>query len=306
MSVTMKKLLKLFLLSSVALCVFAACGSGGASNMDKAVGSAAFDYRTDWARFSLLGMPKTVEQNGYAMNFSIKGKFDDNDEPKTRFKGRVRTDTGYSGCSKYVFDELGRLVEQSADGYTAVYVYEEDHFYPLSKTEEFEDEFGDGTEKVEHVYTYKAKDFDEEGNWLVRTDNGVKEERSISYYEDPYAVKPQPRYKTPEEVAEAILKAEKKCDAAASYATLDPETRKRFDMPFEKYKANVEASWEKDSRRLVSYKITGIELKRDGEASLNVDTTLADGTVYEYSEGLVRGGDGFWYSAGISGGKQKK
>lgn len=303
----MKNLLKLFLGAATALVALAGCSGGGSSsNMAQAVGSPSFDYRTDWARFGLLGMVKSVEQNGYTMNFSAKGKFDDNDEPRTRFKGRVRTDTGYSGFAQYVFDDLGRLVEQSAEGYKATFVYEEDHFYPISKKEEIEDEFGDGTEIIEHAYTYKAKDFDEEGNWLARMDNGEKEVRVISYYEDPYAVKPQPYYKTPEEVAEAMLKAEKKGDAVAYYATLSYKDRKRYEIPLERYVGKFQAAQENDKHRLVSYKITEIEMKSENMADLHVDKTYADGSVYEYEEMLTKGDDGYWYNGGLSSGELKK
>ena len=291
-----------------AMCLCCACSSGGgsASNISKAVGSASYDYRTDWAKCNLLGRVKSVEYDGFSQFFSPNGKLDDNDEPTTRFRGRVRTDTGYSGYSRFTFDDLGRLILLETDGYKATYTYEGDNFYPSSKVEEYEDEFDGSTVTNEHKYAYSEKNFDEAGNWLVRTDNGEKESRTISYYEDPYAVKKQPKYKSPKEVAEAMLKAAQKLDAEAYYATIEYKFRKRNQLTLEGQKKAFENTAKNESFQLRSFKIREIEMKDDDTAKIIVDEVHGDGSAWDYNYIVVRGEDGFWYNGAIGSGQQKK
>lgn len=304
----MKKILISVLIVAAAVDLFYACSSGGASssNITKAVGSPDYDYRTDWAKCGLLGMVKTVQHEGYSLVFSREGKMDDNDDPTTRFRGRVRTDVGYSGYTKYTFDELGRRSVQESDGYTATFTYEGDNFYPSSMVEQLTDEYDGSTQTLEHQYTYAAKDFDEAGNWLVRKDNGEKESRTISYYEDPYAVKKQPKYKSPKEVAEAMLKAAQKLDAEAYYATIEYKFRKRNQLTLEGQKKAFENTAKNESFQLRSFKIREIEMKDDDTAKIIVDEVHGDGSAWDYNYIVVRGEDGFWYNGAIGSGQQKK
>ena len=303
----MKRILISVLIVAAAVDLFYACSSGGASssNITKAVGSPDYDYRTDWAKCGLLGMVKTVQHEGYSLVFSREGKMDDNDDPTTRFRGRVRTDVGYSGYTKYTFDELGRRSVQESDGYTATFTYEGDNFYPSSMVEQLTDEYDGTTQTLEHQYTYAAKDFDEAGNWLVRKDNGEKESRTIEYYEDPYALKKEIKYNTPREVAEAMLKASRNLDAEAYYATISYKDRKKMQITLEEQKNMFERISQNEAMTLRSFKIREVVMKDDNTAEVKVDEVHGDGSEWDYSHMMVKGDDGFWYNAGFGGGKQK-
>lgn len=303
----MKRILITILLAAATLSLVCACSSGGgsASNISKAVGSPDFDYRTDWARCSLLGMVKTVRHENYSLEFSQSGKLDDNDDPTTRFRGRVRTDTGYSGYTKYTFDDLGRLSVVEADGFKATYTYEGDNFYPSSMVESLTDEFDGGTQSLEHQYTYSAKDFDEAGNWLIRKDNGEKESRTIEYYEDPYALKKEIKYKSPEAVVEAMLKATQKSDAESYYSTIAYKDRKKFHITLAEQKERFENAAKNESLALRSFKIREVEMKNEDTAEVRVDEVHGDGSEWDYGYMVVKGDDGFWYNGLLGGGKQK-
>lgn len=298
---------KAILLIAAALGILSACSSGGSgSNISKAVGSASYDYRTDWAKYGLLGLVKTVEYDGYSLVFSLAGRLDDNDDPTTRFKGRVRTDNGYSGYAEYTFDDLGRLILQETNSYKATYTYEGDNFYPSSMVEESEDDYDCSIVKTEHQYTYSPKDFDKAGNWLARTDNGEKVSRKISYYDDPYAAELQSKFKTPEEAAQVMLKALKKLDAETYYSTLEYAFRKSMKMTLEDQRKRFEYLAKDDENRIRSFKIREVKIKFEKTAEVMVDEVHYDGTCWDSSYAVVLGKDGFWYNGAFGSAQQKK
>ena len=152
--------------------------------MEKAVGSASIDYKTDWAQQGLLGRVKSVQFVGsdYVVQFTAEGKQIDGPAESTKFNGRVREDeTCYCTFETYKFDKLGRVMSVYASDYSMEFKYEGNNYFP-SELKSVYSEPGEELSEDIHKFVYDAKDFDAHGNWLSRLDNGEKQTRVIVYY----------------------------------------------------------------------------------------------------------------------------
>ena len=276
-----------------AIAIAAGCAGSG-DNSSKAVGSSSINFKLDQAKFGLLGKVKTVTYDNYSLQFSPHGYLNDNDETVTRFNGRVRTDAGLSGMSTYTFDDLGRVISMEGMDYKADYSYEGDNYYPSSMTETSYDEMG--TEStVTYNYSYSRRDFDSEGNWTARKENGKKITRTIEYYPDPYKLDKEGRYTSPEAVLKANWKARIKQDAELFLSTYEYKIRKHYEMTVESQENNFFLA-EENGFKVLKYHIMSIEMRGDNEAKA---TIFVDYSGYESSDivqSLYKADDGYWYS----------
>ena len=294
---------KVVLLSAfiMAAAIVSSCGNGGSEeNMSLAVGSTSLNYKTDLAVYGLLGPVKTVkyEGNDYEYTFNPKGKMIDGSVEKTRFKGRVRTDeTSYMTIINYTFDELGRVVSERASDYSTDYVYEGDAYYPSSVSNVFFEPGDEDPEPVKHVYEYKAKDFDEHGNWLVRKDNGVRQARTITYHEDPYDIGKQPHYKTPKDVISAMCKGRQKKDVRMYLSTMEYSMRVYLGETVKSYEENEERL-NRDPFYLKRYKVAEERMKGDDKCDVVVYEIYDNDKQLKWVYQTHKGEDGYWYQSG--------
>lgn len=283
----------------MAAAIVYSCGNGGGDeNMSLAVGSPSLNYKTDLAVYGLLGPVKTVkyEGNDYEYTFNQNGKLINGSVERTRFKGRVRTDeTSYMTIINYTFDELGRVVSERASDYSADYVYEGNAYYPSSITNVFFEPGDDDPEPMNHIYEYKAKDFDEHGNWLARNDNGVKQARTITYHADPYDIGKQPHYKSAKDVITAMCKARVKGDARAYLGTIEYDTRKKMDMTVDTF----EKRFEEEKIKLKRFRVDEERVENEKESLVVVYEYYDDGNQSKWVYGAKKGDDGFWYNMGL-------
>ena len=298
---------RFFFLAVLALAAMACTGNSSNDNMALAVGSSSIDYRTDWALYGLLGPVESVTyENGDRKDvytFNTKGKLIENSVERTRFKGRVRTDeTTYMTIINYTFDELGRVVSEAASDYNGTYEYEGDAYYPVKTAFAY---YEPGDEEVEpevHTFEYSPKDFDSHGNWLVRKNNGEKQKRVITYHADPYDLGKDPQFKTPKDVVDAMLKAEKKKDAVAYLQTYEYSTRKQMEMEPETVQKRYDS--QKEDFDIRSYRITEVG-EKDSRGLCEVTAEILRGNgnqeVWHYS--VYQADNGFWYNAGLAYGK---
>lgn len=271
-----------------------ACSSPSGDNMDLAVGSPSIDYQTDWAVHGLLGPVKTVtltvDGDEYVTSFTQSGKLINSPVERTQFKGRVRTDhTTYFTGINYTFDQLGRVISEDASDYSGTYEYEGDHYFPASTSFTYYEEGSEDADEDVRIYEYRAKDFDEHGNWLIRKANGTIQKRVIDYYPDPYDLGDIPRYKSAKDVIKAVLKAEKKSDVHAFLGTIEYRTRKNFGLTEEYMKDRFNPS-------VKAYRLTDvIEERTDGSCDVKVHVIRNDGDASDWWYSAYQDDDGFWY-----------
>lgn len=296
------------LMALLLLLVASACSSSNSNdNILLAVGSPSIDYHTDWAINGLLGPVESVTyENGDSKetyHFTPKGKLVENSVEKTRFKGRVRTDaTTYMTNITYTFDELGRVVTEVASDYDGTYEYEGENYFPVRTSFSYCDEGGE-PETETREFTYKPGDFDDHGNWLVRTINGKeKQKRVITYHVDPYDLGKVPHYNSPKEVVEAMMKAEKNKDALAYLKTIEYSARKRYELTQEFYQKNLDNR--KEENQIRSYRVHDEVEEHSNYTDVFVTVTTKDGKTTEWAYSVYQGDDGYWYN-GLMGSSKK-
>lgn len=285
---------------AIAACLLMACS--GPSGKDKAVGSADINIQLDQAKLGILGPVKTFKQGSWVVNFNQAGRSNLMDpEDLVSFEGRTRNEITLHGGVSYTFDELGRVAQVEEMGYVAKYSYEGNHYYPSGMEANIEGDDFEQARTETHVFKYKDKDFDEYGNWLVRTDNGEKEVREITYFDMPKPVRPG-NFKTPEAAIKASLKARQKGDLDAFLsATVGP---KASGWDIEMAKEAFENS-QNDKRRIRFFKVGKAEINEaKNEADVHVVVAEGDEQGEKWIYLAVRDEDGYWYDALMGVGEQ--
>lgn len=278
---------------AIATSMLMACS--GPSGKEKAVGSADINIKLDQAKMGILGPVKTFKQGSWVVNFNEAGRSDLMEpEDKVSFKGRTRNEMTLHGHVSYSFDDLGRVVQVEEMDYVAKYSYEGDNYYPSSMKSDYAgDDFEEASSET-HVYKYKDKDFDEYGNWLVRTDNGEKEVREITYFDVPKPV-PTVYFKTPEAAIKASLKARQKGDLDTFLAaTVGPNaSRSGIEMVTDIFEIS---QMEKD--RIRFFKVGKAEIdEAQNRAEVHVTVARGDEPGEKWKYLAVKDEDGYWHDA---------
>lgn len=276
---------------AIATCLLMACS--GPSGKEKAVGSADINIKLDQAKLGILGPVKTFKQGDWVVNFNEAGRSDLMDpEDMVSFEGRTRNEITFHGSVSYSFDDLGRVAEVEEMGYVAKYSYEGNNYYPSSMEASIE---GDDFEEARtETHVYKYKDFDEYGNWLVRTDNGEKEVREITYFDVPKPVKSE-NFKTPEAAIKASLKARQKGDLDTFLAATVGPNASKWDIEMAK---DVFETSQMDRNRIRFFKVGKAEIdEAQNRADVHVTVARGEDPGEKWIYQAVRDENGCWHDA---------